>query len=97
VRNVLPYGVSKAALWMITRYLAVELAPLVRVNALVPGLMTEDGSPRSSGQAALLDAAVPFGRVGHPSELTGAAVYLASPAASYTSGTVLFCNGARPW
>lgn len=91
-----PYGVSKAALWMLTRYLAVQAAPEVRVNALCPGLVTEDGEPRSHAQAALLDR-VPMGRLGRPEEIVGAAVYLASPRNSYTTGSLIVANGGRPW
>lgn len=98
VRGFAPYGASKAALWQLTRYLASECAPLVRVNAICPGLTTEDGAPRTvAAERMLADGSVPLGRVGHPSEIAGAAVYLASPAASYTTGTVVFCNGGRPW
>jgi NAD(P)-dependent dehydrogenase (short-subunit alcohol dehydrogenase family) len=96
VPGKLDYGTTKAALWMMTRYLAAEWAPLIRVNAIVPGLVTENGEPRTAGQQRLL-ANVPFGRVGHPSEIAPAAVYLASRAASYTTGTMLVCNGGRPW
>jgi len=97
VPRTLPYGASKAALWLMTRSLAVELAPTVRVNALVPGLVTEDGEPRYPGQQEMVEATVPFGRMGRADEVAGAAVYLASPAASYTSGAVITCNGARLW
>jgi NAD(P)-dependent dehydrogenase (short-subunit alcohol dehydrogenase family) len=92
------YGVSKAALWMLTRYLAVELAPSIRVNAVVPGIVSEDGEPRWSGHTELLESgAVPMRRMGLPDEIVGAALYLASPAASYTTGTVIFCNGGTSW
>lgn len=91
-----PYGASKAALWMMTRYLAVEGAPTVRVNAICPGLVSEDGQPRNASQRAIIDS-VPMGRLAHPGEISGAAVYLASPAASYTTGEMLVVNGGRPW
>jgi NAD(P)-dependent dehydrogenase (short-subunit alcohol dehydrogenase family) len=42
-----PYGAAKAALWHLTRYLATEFAPTVRVNALSPGVVSEDGQPRT--------------------------------------------------
>jgi NAD(P)-dependent dehydrogenase (short-subunit alcohol dehydrogenase family) len=94
----LAYGVSKAALWMLTRELAVQLAPRVRVNAIVPGIVSEDGQPRWAGHTEMLaSGAVPMGRMGLPTEIAGAAVYLASPAASYTTGTVIFCNGGQVW
>jgi len=97
VPRALPYGASKAALWLMTRSLAVELAPTVRVNAIVPGLVTEEGAPVYEGQQQMVEATVPFGRMGRADEIGGAAVYLASPAASYTSGAVITCNGARLW
>jgi NAD(P)-dependent dehydrogenase (short-subunit alcohol dehydrogenase family) len=90
------YGVSKAALWMLTRQLAVELAPKVRVNALCPGIVSPDGEPAHQAHIDLLPH-VPMGRLGRPEEMAGAAVYLASSAASYTTGEVVFVNGGRPW
>ncbi len=94
--NLGPYGVSKSALWMLTRFLAVECAPDVRVNALCPGLVSEDGEPRNDAHRAIVPT-VPMGRVARPEEIAGAAVYLASPAASYTTGELLIVNGGRPW
>lgn len=96
VRNRMDYGVTKAALWTMTRYLAAEWAPHVRVNAIMPGSVKEPEKERSAEEAhVLLD--VPFGRMGHPDEVAGAAVFLASSAASYTTGAVVTCNGGRPW
>ena len=96
-RGVVAYGSTKAALWMLTRYLAAELAPAIRVNALCPGIVNENGRARSATGDAMLAGDVPFGRAGHPEEMIGAAVYLASDAASYTTGALLVCNGGRPW
>jgi len=96
VRNRMDYGVTKAALWTMTRYLAAEWAPYVRVNAIMPGSVNETGEPRSEEEARTL-VNVPFGRMGRPDEIAGAAVYLASPSASFTTGTVVVCNGGRPW
>jgi len=90
------YGVSKAALWMLTRQLAVELAPQVRVNALCPGIVSPDGRPQHPAHESLLPT-VPLGRLGRPEEMVGAARYLVSDEASYTTGEVLFVNGGRPW
>lgn len=90
------YGVSKAALWMLTRQLAVELAPRVRVNALCPGIVSPDGRPQHPAHETLLPS-VPMGRLGRPEEMVGAARYLVSDEASYTTGEVLFVNGGRPW
>jgi NAD(P)-dependent dehydrogenase (short-subunit alcohol dehydrogenase family) len=92
-----PYGVSKGALWTLTRYLAAELAPEVRVNALCPGLVSETGGMRDEEpyERLIHSGAVPMGRIARPEEIAGAAVYLASPAASYTTGELLVCNGGR--
>jgi NAD(P)-dependent dehydrogenase (short-subunit alcohol dehydrogenase family) len=90
------YGTTKAALWMLTRCLALECAPKIRVNALAPGLVSETGAPKTPAGAALLPS-VPMGRVGRPEEMIGAAIYLASEASSYTTGEIIFCNGGRPY
>jgi NAD(P)-dependent dehydrogenase (short-subunit alcohol dehydrogenase family) len=98
VPSMAPYGVAKAALWMLTRYLAAELAPAIRVNAICPGLVSETGRREEEAYVRLLQSgAVPMGRGGRPEEVAGAAVYLASPAASYTTGEMIICNGGRAW
>ena len=98
LRGVAPYGASKSAMWMMTKYLALEAAPKVRVNALCPGLtMSDSGGPLLDADITRLLEQVPFGRAGHPSEVAPAAVYLASDAASFTTGALLFVNGGRAW
>lgn len=94
--NLGAYGISKAALWMLTRYLAVEAAPTIRVNALCPGITSPDGEPAHEAHHDLLPL-VPMKRLARPEEMVGAAIYLASDAASYTTGEVIFVNGGRPW
>jgi NAD(P)-dependent dehydrogenase (short-subunit alcohol dehydrogenase family) len=92
--NIGMYNVTKAALIYLTRQLAGELAPTVRVNAIAPGLIRTDMA------RALLDVAeasamsrIPLGRIGQPHEIADAAVYLASPLASYVTGHVLVADG----
>jgi NAD(P)-dependent dehydrogenase (short-subunit alcohol dehydrogenase family) len=93
-----PYGATKAALWMMTRYMSQELAPKIRVNALIPGLtMSDTGGPPEGPVTEHLATLTPMARAGHPREVAPAAVYLASDASSYTSGTALFVNGGRLW
>jgi NAD(P)-dependent dehydrogenase (short-subunit alcohol dehydrogenase family) len=94
--NMGAYGVSKAALWMLTRYLAAEAAPAIRVNALCPGITTPDGEASHEIFRQLLPL-VPMGRLGRPEEMVGAAIYLASDSASYATGEIIFVNGGRPW
>jgi NAD(P)-dependent dehydrogenase (short-subunit alcohol dehydrogenase family) len=77
--KVISYGATKAALWAMTRYLSVELAPRVRVNGLCPGLtMSDVGGPSGSADFVHhLESLVPLGRAAHPTEVAPAAVYLA--------------------
>ena len=92
------YSSSKAALWMLTRHLAAECGPLIRVNAVCPGIVTEDGRPRFAyGRSLLESGGIPMGRIGAPEEVSAAVLYLASDAAAYTTGAVIHCNGGRPW
>lgn len=87
------YNVGKAALVHLSRQLSLELAPQVRVNTLVPGLVrTRFASVQLEDEA---DAAArhPLGRVGAPSDLAGAAVFLASDASGWMTGQELVVDG----
>jgi NAD(P)-dependent dehydrogenase (short-subunit alcohol dehydrogenase family) len=88
------YSASKAAVHHLTRVLAAKLAPRVTVNALAPGPF------ESKMMAATLEAfgeqiaqSCPMRRIGRPSDMAGAAIYLASPAASYVTGAVIPVDG----
>jgi NAD(P)-dependent dehydrogenase (short-subunit alcohol dehydrogenase family) len=94
-----PYCVSKAGIWMLTKCLALELAPYgVRVNAIAPGLidtpMTADLAPGDAATAAAV-AAIPLGRKGMPDDISAAAAYLASPDSSFLTGSVLTVDGGE--
>ena len=88
------YSASKAAVHQLTRHLAKFLAPNVTVNAIAPGPF-ESKMMRSTLDAfgdAIADAA-PMKRIGRPSDMAGAAIFLASPAASYITGVILPVDG----
>lgn len=92
------YGISKAALIHLTRTLARELAPAVRVNAVAPGLVDTDFSKAILGdpdvkKLALAD--VPLGRPAVPAEIVPAVLFLASDAARYVTGEVLVVDGGK--
>jgi NAD(P)-dependent dehydrogenase (short-subunit alcohol dehydrogenase family) len=88
------YNVTKAAVVHLTRQLAAELGPAVRVNALAPGLVKTDFAralwERSEDQIA---ARLPLGRLGEPDDIAKAALFLASDAASWLTGQVLVIDG----
>ena len=89
-----PYGVTKAALWTMTRYLAKECAPSVRVNAVCPGTTSADGTVTFASWYTALPQ-VPLGRMGLADETAKAVLFLASDASSYTTGQNLFVDGGR--
>ncbi|MDA9802791.1 SDR family oxidoreductase [bacterium] len=85
------YAASKAGLVGLTRYLATYWAVSgVRVNAIAPGGV-EAGQPESF--RAAYSARVPMGRMAHSEDLVGAYIFLASDAASYVTGQVIYVDG----
>ncbi len=88
------YSSSKAAVHHLTRHLASKLAPSITVNAVAPGPF------ESKMMAATLDnfrdgiiASCPMGRIGEPEDMAGVAIYLASRAGAYVTGTVIPVDG----
>jgi NAD(P)-dependent dehydrogenase (short-subunit alcohol dehydrogenase family) len=91
------YGSTKAGLTHLTRYLAKECAPEVRVNSLCAGTTTPEGMPaaQATGPIAGTIPGVPLNRVGAAHEYIGTALLLASDAATYTTGQTIFVDGGR--
>lgn len=93
------YCISKAGVIMLTQVLAVELAQEnIQVNALAPGLIQTKFSrllwdtPQIS-QVAMRQ--IPMQRIGQPQDVTGLALYLASPASDFTTGSVFVADGGQ--
>jgi NAD(P)-dependent dehydrogenase (short-subunit alcohol dehydrogenase family) len=85
------YGPAKAGLVQLSRHLAAELGPLkIRVNALVPGPFPNNPP---AGLGARLAQRTMLGRLGAPSEIAGPLLFLASPAASFITGSALTVDG----
>jgi len=90
------YGAAKAGLISLTMTLAVEWAPKVRINAVSAGMIRTEKSHLHYGDEegiASVGATVPLGRLGEPKDVGDACLYLASPMASYVSGTNLLIHG----
>jgi NAD(P)-dependent dehydrogenase (short-subunit alcohol dehydrogenase family) len=92
---VVPYGSAKAALNAMTRSLAAEYGPKVRVNTLSPGPFLTDIS-KAWAPEARESATNALGRPGNPEEIVTAALFLASPASSFTSGAIVRVDGGLP-
>jgi NAD(P)-dependent dehydrogenase (short-subunit alcohol dehydrogenase family) len=97
------YSISKAGVRMVSRAFAAELAPFnIQVNTIAPGpistkmldshwfhLPPEEAKKQKEAMAKM----TPMGRIGEPDEIAGAAIYLASDASSYTTGTEIVIDG----
>ncbi len=88
------YNVTKAALIHLTKSLAKDLAPKVRVNAIAPGLVKTDMA-RALWEAneEAVAGMIPLKRLGEPSDIASAAQFLASDAASWITGTTMVVDG----
>ncbi len=92
--NEAPYGAAKAGLHNLTLSCARAFAPKVRVNCIMPGaFMTDISDAWTDEMKQALTRMVPLARGGGPDEIVGAALYLASDAAAYTTGAILKVDG----
>ena len=90
------YGAAKAGLDNLAASLAVEWAPKVRVNSVVAGMVRTEQSHLHYGDddgIAAVGATVPLGRMARPEEIGACVAFLASPLASYVSGSTLTAHG----
>ncbi len=90
------YGTAKAALNHMTRLLAYEWAPHIRVNAVAAGATLTDALDFVAGMDELRQKMVerhPLGRLGTPEDIAAAVLYLASPASAWVTGEVLEIDG----
>jgi len=95
-RGFAAYGTAKAALAHYTRLAAMDLCPRIRVNAIAPGSILTSALDIVASNDALrepMERATPMRRLGDPSDIAAAAVYLASPAGSYLTGKTLEVDG----
>jgi NAD(P)-dependent dehydrogenase (short-subunit alcohol dehydrogenase family) len=92
------YGVTKAAVIMLTKTLAAELAPDIRVNAIAPGLIETKFSEVLWSSPEMREKAlrsIPQRRIGQTDDLVGAALYLASDASGFVTGAVMVVDGGQ--
>jgi 7-alpha-hydroxysteroid dehydrogenase len=94
-RGYLAYATAKGALAHMTRQMAADLAPRVRVNAVAPGAVETEalGTMLDDGMRATIVERTPMRRLGTPEDIALAVAYLASDAASYVTGKVLELDG----
>jgi NAD(P)-dependent dehydrogenase (short-subunit alcohol dehydrogenase family) len=94
------YGAAKAALESLTRSLAVEWAPDIRVNAVSSGLVHTESAVEHYGtpeQYAEIARTIPRGRLASPQDLGNVCVMLASPLAAHVTGAVIPVDGGGEW
>jgi NAD(P)-dependent dehydrogenase (short-subunit alcohol dehydrogenase family) len=90
------YGAAKAGLLSLTTSLAIEWAPRVRVNAITAGLIRTELAPLHYGDEAgiaAVAATIPMLRMGEPLDIANACLFLASPLASFITGSNLLVHG----
>jgi len=93
-RNPQMYGAVKGGVLAFSKCLARSIAPRVRVNVLAPGwIETAFGANLDDERHRAVAASTPLGRWGTPEDVAGAAVFLASPAASFMTGQTMLVGG----
>lgn len=94
------YGAAKAGLLNLTKSLAIEWAPKVRVVAVVAGLIRTELAHMHYGDEAgvqRVSATVPLGRMGTPEDIAAACAWLASSEAAYVTGSAVTLDGGGEW
>jgi 7-alpha-hydroxysteroid dehydrogenase len=94
-RGLLTYGTVKAATSQMTRLLAAELAPRIRVNGIAPGVVATEGLTEALDDPTRqhILAATPLHRLATVEDVANAAVWLASPESSYITGKIIELDG----
>src|SRR5947209_20481629 len=91
------YSVSKAGVWMLTKFASLVLSPSgIRVNSIGPGFIETNMTSIVQETPELLNrflAGVPMGRMGKPDEIAATAAFLASDDSSYTTGEIFHVDG----
>jgi 7-alpha-hydroxysteroid dehydrogenase len=99
-RGFLPYSLAKSALGKFTQLAAIELAPRVRVNAILPGCVETEAlqgfMDAMPDVRAGMQSKTPMRRNGTPDDIGSAALFFASPASSWITGKLLEVDGAAP-
>ncbi len=98
-KNLAAYNASKAGISLLTKTMAIELAPHgIRANALNPGIIDTGLAEKAGLPADMLDAyrsKIPMGRPGRPEEVAAAALFLASQESSFVTGLDLVIDGGQ--
>ena len=94
LRNHAVYGAAKAGLAMLTRSLAKDLGPDIRVNGVSPGAILWPETDLSDGAKNSILGQIPLGRTGEPDDIAGCVLYLVRDA-TYVTGQIIAVDGGR--
>lgn len=94
-RNGANYCAAKAGVIVLTKCLALELAPAIRVNCVIPGSIAGTGRERSAAEVRERQAGIPLGRLGSPADVAEAVAFVASERAAYITGQKLLVDGGQ--